>query len=69
MTQRKEIKMNRAETAAALHEKTAAADRASNFLQGMIREFNNANDIALKTMKEMTLATRVGRGRHEQDSD
>lgn len=69
MTQRKEAKMNRAETAAALHEKTVAADRASNFLRSMIYEFNNASDIALKTMENMTLATRVGRGKHEQDRD
>lgn len=59
--------MTRAEVAAALQQKTQAADHASNFLAGVIAQFNYANDTAIRRMAEMTHATRHGRGRDEQD--
>lgn len=67
MTPVKEQKMTKAEVAAALRQKTQAADHASNFLASMIAQFNYANDIAIRRMAEMTNATRHGRGRDEQD--
>ncbi len=58
--------MSKAEIAAALQQKTQAADHASNLLQSMIAQFNILNDAASRRMADMTVATRHGRGKDEQ---
>lgn len=57
--------MTRAEVAAALQQKTQAADHASNLLQSVILQFNVLNDVAVKRMRDMSAERRRGRGRNE----
>ena len=67
MMQSKEPKMTKSETAAALEQKTQAADHASNFLAGLIFQLNNISDAPPRRMQDMVVEQAHGRRQEKNE--